>query len=136
MIQNFHMIGLNKIMKCVILAGGKGTRISELSKSTPKPMINVLGEPIIVKIMKQYSKYGIKDFFFTIRYKMEIIKAYFNDTKSNFRIRYLEEKKPLGTAGGLRKLYGKIFMIVIMVFPMNNKYFISIIYQIILGLFK
>ena len=56
-------------MKCVILAGGKGTRISELSKNIPKPMIKVLGEPIIVKIMKQYSKYGINEFIIAAGYK-------------------------------------------------------------------
>ena len=49
-------------MKCVILAGGKGTRISELSKTLPKPMIKVLNKPIILRIMKHYSKFGFKDF--------------------------------------------------------------------------
>ena len=43
-------------MKCVILAGGKGSRISELSKDIPKPMINVLGKPILIKIMQHYFK--------------------------------------------------------------------------------
>ena len=49
-------------MKCVILAGGKGTRISELTKSLPKPMIRVKGKPLLYYIMKQYYKYGISDF--------------------------------------------------------------------------
>ena len=48
-------------MKCVILAGGKGSRISELSKDIPKPMINVLGKPILIKIMQHYSNYGFND---------------------------------------------------------------------------
>ena len=43
-------------MKCVILAGGKGTRISELSKSIPKPMIKILGLPIITRIIIHYKK--------------------------------------------------------------------------------
>ena len=63
-------------MKCVILAGGKGTRILELSKNTPKPMIRVLGEPIIIKIMKLYSKYGIKNFIIAAGYKKKIIEEY------------------------------------------------------------
>ena len=46
-------------MKCIILAGGKGTRISEISKDIPKPMIKILGKPIIWRIMKHYSKYGL-----------------------------------------------------------------------------
>ena len=49
-------------MKCVILAGGKGSRISEISKNIPKPMIKILGKPIIIKIMQHYSKFGFKDF--------------------------------------------------------------------------
>ncbi len=95
-------------IKVVIMAGGKGTRLNPLTKVLPKPLVPIKDKPIIDHITEKFIKHGIKDFIFTIRYKMEIIKAYFNDTKSNFRIRYLEEKKPLGTAGGLRKLYGKI----------------------------
>ena len=49
-------------MKCVILAGGRGTRISELSKDIPKPMIKVLGKPIISRIIMHYYKFGIKEF--------------------------------------------------------------------------
>ena len=41
-------------MKCIILAGGKGTRISEISKNIPKPMIKILGKPIILRIMEHY----------------------------------------------------------------------------------
>ena len=49
-------------MKCVILAGGKGTRISEVSKNIPKPMIKVLGKPIISRIISHYYKFGIREF--------------------------------------------------------------------------
>ena len=47
-------------MKCIILAGGKGSRLSELTKSIPKPMVNINGKPIILHIMRHYSKYGVK----------------------------------------------------------------------------
>jgi len=46
-------------MKCVILAGGRGTRISELTKNIPKPMIKISGKPILYHIMKHYSNYGV-----------------------------------------------------------------------------
>ena len=95
-------------IKTVIMAGGKGTRLNPLTKILPKPLVPIKDKPIIEHIIGRFAKYGINDFYFTIRYKMEIIKAYFNDTKSNFKIKYLEEKKPLGTAGGLKKLSGKI----------------------------
>ena len=49
-------------MKCIILAGGKGTRISELTKEIPKPMIKVAGKPILYHIMKHYSKHGFNEF--------------------------------------------------------------------------
>ena len=64
-------------MKCVILAGGRGTRISELSKDIPKPMITVLGKPIISKIIMHYYKFGIRKFIIAAGYKKEIIKSYF-----------------------------------------------------------
>ena len=59
-------------MKCVILAGGKGTRIGELSKHIPKPMIKIKGKPIIYRIIKHYNKFGIKDFIIAGGYKKKI----------------------------------------------------------------
>ena len=61
-------------MKVVILAGGKGTRISEYTKSIPKPMIEVGKKPLIVHIMQHYAKFGFKDFIVAAGYKQEIIK--------------------------------------------------------------
>lgn len=95
-------------IKVVIMAGGKGTRLDPFTKILPKPLVPIKDKPIIEHITSRFIKYGMNDFYFTIKYKMKIIKAYFSGTKSNYKIRYLEEKKPLGTAGGLRKLYGKI----------------------------
>ena len=95
-------------IKAVIMAGGKGTRLNPFTKILPKPLVPIKDKPIIEHIISRFAKHGINYFYFTIRYKMKIIKAYFNDTKSSFKIKYLEEKKPLGTAGGLKKLYGKI----------------------------
>ena len=50
-------------MKVVILAGGLGTRMSELTKTIPKPMVPILGKPIIVHIMEHYYKYGYNEFY-------------------------------------------------------------------------
>ena len=50
-------------MKVVILAGGLGTRLSELTKTIPKPMVKINGKPIIVRIMEHYAKYGFKEFY-------------------------------------------------------------------------
>lgn len=64
-------------MKVVILAGGKGTRISEESQIRPKPMVEIGGKPILWHIMKQYSYYGYQDFIICCGYKGQMIKEYF-----------------------------------------------------------
>ncbi|HET7669513.1 MAG TPA: glucose-1-phosphate cytidylyltransferase [Burkholderiales bacterium] len=64
-------------MKCVILAGGLGTRISEESIVKPKPMIEIGAKPIIWHIMKIYSSQGVDEFIVCLGYKGYVIKEYF-----------------------------------------------------------
>ena len=64
-------------MKVVILAGGKGSRISEESVLKPKPMIEIGGRPILWHIMKIYSSYGFHEFIICCGYKGQMIKGYF-----------------------------------------------------------
>jgi glucose-1-phosphate cytidylyltransferase len=64
-------------MKAVILAGGRGTRISEETVLKPKPMVTIGEMPILWHIMKIYSHYGINDFVLCLGYKAEIIKEFF-----------------------------------------------------------
>lgn len=66
-------------MKAVILAGGRGTRITEESRIKPKPMVEIGGMPILWHIMKEYSAYGINDFIICAGYKQEVIKEWFNN---------------------------------------------------------
>lgn len=66
-------------MKVVILAGGRGTRISEESIIKPKPMVEIGDNPIIWHIMKLYSYYGFDDFIICCGYKGHMIKEYFTD---------------------------------------------------------
>lgn len=66
-------------MKVVILAGGRGTRISEESDVRPKPLIEVGGMPILWHIMKEYSFYGFNDFIICAGYKQQMIKQWFRD---------------------------------------------------------
>ena len=65
------------MMKCVILSGGMGTRISEETISRPKPMIEIGGKPILWHIMKIYASHGINDFIVCCGYKGYMIKEYF-----------------------------------------------------------
>lgn len=64
-------------MKAVILAGGKGTRISEESRLRPKPMVEIGGRPILWHIMRQYASYGFDEFIVCCGYKGHMIKEYF-----------------------------------------------------------
>ncbi|MDE7313116.1 MAG: glucose-1-phosphate cytidylyltransferase [Eubacterium sp.] len=66
-------------MKVVILAGGFGTRISEESHLTPKPMIEIAGKPILWHIMKEYSYYGFHEFIICCGYKQHLVKEWFAD---------------------------------------------------------
>lgn len=65
-------------MKVVILAGGRGTRISEETEIIPKPMIEIGGKPILWHIMKAYSGYGFNQFIICLGYKGYVIKEYFS----------------------------------------------------------
>lgn len=64
-------------MKCVILAGGYGTRISEESHLRPKPMIEIGGRPILWHVMKLYAAHGIDEFILCLGHKGYVIKEYF-----------------------------------------------------------
>lgn len=64
-------------MKCVILAGGLGTRISEETALRPKPMVELGGKPILWHVMKIYSAHGIRDFIICAGYRGYVIKEYF-----------------------------------------------------------
>lgn len=68
-------------MKVVILAGGKGSRLSEYTKSIPKPMVPINKKPILVRIMNYFAKAGFKNFYIALGYKGEVIKKYFKKNK-------------------------------------------------------
>ena len=64
-------------MKVVILCGGYGTRIRDVSEDIPKPMIPIGGKPILWHIMKSYAEFGYHDFILCLGYKSEVIKNFF-----------------------------------------------------------
>lgn len=96
-------------MKAVIMAGGKGTRIQEINSEVPKPMIPVLGKPILQYQIEALEHQGLKEIILVVGYLGHIIKVYFADgAKFGVKIEYIEEKEPLGTAGALYLLKEKI----------------------------
>jgi len=64
-------------MKVIILAGGRGTRISEYSTQIPKPMVEIGEHPLLWHILNWYAKFGFNDFIIALGYKARIIKEYF-----------------------------------------------------------
>ena len=91
-------------MKVVILAGGFGTRLSEYTKVLPKPMVTINGKPILLHIMKQYAKYGYKDFYVATGYKKEIINKYFKKKFFDWNIKLIDTGKNTMTGGRLKRL--------------------------------
>ena len=97
-----------KDVSVVIMAGGKGTRLYPYTKILPKPLIPIGDVPIIERIINSFCDYNVIDFYIPVNYKKGMIKSYFNDLNPDYSITYVEEDKPLGTAGSL-KLIDKKF---------------------------
>ena len=91
--------------KVIIMAGGLGTRLGELTKDTPKPMLHIGSKPMLEHLIEQFSDHGFTDFIISVNYKADKIKDYFgNGEELGVEITYIEEKTRLGTAGSLSLL--------------------------------
>jgi mannose-1-phosphate guanylyltransferase len=103
-------------MEAIILAGGKGKRLKQVTDYVPKPLIPLNNIPIIEWQIRYLKKFGIKDIIICTGYKTEQIENYLL-TKNNFRIkiRFSIEKTPLGTGGAIKKasrmIKGKSFFV-------------------------
>jgi D,D-heptose 1,7-bisphosphate phosphatase len=93
------------MMKAVIMAGGKGTRIASIASGVPKPMIKICGKPILELQIENLKACGLTDIILVIGYLGNVIKDYFEDgSKFGVHIEYFVEDHPLGTAGALFKM--------------------------------
>ena len=96
-------------MVTVIMAGGKGTRISSLVSDIPKPMIKINDKPILEYEIECLRRQGFKDIIITVSHLGQIIMDYFGDgSKFGVRIEYYFEKEPLGNAGALFRIKDKL----------------------------
>ena len=85
-----------------LMAGGFGKRLHPLTENTPKPLLKVGNQPILESIIKRFIKAGFHNFFISTHYKAEKVQAHFGDGSVwGVKIKYVNEKKPLGTAGSL-----------------------------------
>lgn len=92
-------------MKVVILAGGFGTRISEYTKTIPKPMIPIKKIPILIHIINHYRKYNFNEFYIALGYKGQIIKNYFKKNKfNNCKINLINTGLNTMTGGRLKRM--------------------------------
>ncbi|MBR1433352.1 HAD-IIIA family hydrolase [Ruminococcus sp.] len=96
-------------MKTVIMAGGKGTRISSVASDIPKPMIRIQGKPVLEHEIECLREQGFTDIIITVSHLAEHIMNYFGDGSGfGVNISYYIEEQPLGNAGALLKLRSEL----------------------------
>lgn len=96
-------------MLAIIMAGGKGTRISGLFPDIPKPLIPIQSKPILEREICSLISQGFTDIILTVSYRSDLIQNYFGDgRKWGCHIEYFIEDTPLGNAGALFKLRSRI----------------------------
>lgn len=91
-----------KEVPVVIMAGGKGTRLYPFTKILPKPLIPIGDIPIMERIIGKFCEFGAQKFYATVNYKKNMIRSYFSELSADYTLEYVEEDKPLGTAGSLQ----------------------------------
>jgi len=106
--KNKHTYSKKIGIPVLIMAGGIGSRLEPFTKILPKPLIPVNDKPVIEHIIENFRNFNFGNFYISINYKSKILKAYFEEVKRKYKISFVEEKKPLGTAGSLKLLSKKI----------------------------
>jgi NDP-sugar pyrophosphorylase family protein len=86
----------------VVMAGGLGTRLGDLTKDRPKPLLEVGGEPILQRIVRRFREEGFRNFIFCVNYKAGMIRDHFGDGSGlGVDIDYVTETQRMGTGGAL-----------------------------------
>lgn len=92
----------------VIMAGGRGSRLAPITNILPKPLMPIGEKPITQHIIDRFLKFGCGKVYMSVNFKAKLIRAYFGDVDGGFELEFIEEPKPLGTAGSLYLLKRKI----------------------------
>lgn len=93
----------DRIRRAVILAAGKGTRMGNLTKETPKPMLQIHGRPMLEHILERLATAGIERFFVVLGFHHEMIERYFRDSHFALEFRVQEPLNGTGSAARLAK---------------------------------
>ncbi len=92
----------------VMMAGGMGKRLAPYTHVLPKPLVPVGGTPIAQLIMERFAEWGCNEFLLMLNHKANLIRAYFGDLDVPYRVDCIVEAQPLGTAGALSLLKGRV----------------------------
>ena len=92
----------------VIMAGGEGTRLAPFTTVLPKPLIPLGDKTVIEVIVDAFRAFGVDDFYLSVNFKSRIIRSYFDELEPPYSVRFLYEDAPLGTAGALHQLHGRV----------------------------
>ena len=89
-------------MKAVIMAGGEGTRLRPLTCDLPKPMTRLCGRPVMTYLLDLLQRHGVREAAVTMRYLPQVIREEYDGHYKDVQLHFVEEDKPLGTAGSVR----------------------------------
>lgn len=92
----------------VVMAGGFGTRMKPLTNVIPKPLIPFNEKTMVEEIISRFEQHGCTDFILSVNYKADLIKYYLKEADLDVNLSYILEDKPMGTAGSLSLLTGKM----------------------------
>lgn len=123
--ERWRVVGLHLLHKLIssaakpnpalIMAGGRGSRLGDLTKKVPKPMLKVAGRPILERLILHLLGHGIQEFYLSVNYLSEVITDYFGyGKKLGCSIRYLHEDMPLGSGGALSLMPEQQYPVVVM----------------------
>jgi len=92
----------------IIMAGGFGTRLEPLTKVLPKPLIPIGNKTMLEEIFERFARHGCNQFYISVNYKAALIEFYLKNENLPYELNFIREDKPMGTAGSISLLKGKI----------------------------